>query len=137
MIRKVVIYCSGTVGEYLHRWKLPLGPWASLYVHRFIEPDIPVYHDHPWNFFSLILRGGYTEHRPGMPDAVRRPGSIAFRSAETLHYVDNLRGDTWTLVLRLRARREWGFMTTDGWVEWREYVQVKRPRNTSEEAIHA
>lgn len=73
LFRKIVIYCSGTSLAYLVRWRLRLSTeLCGVYVHRFLEPDVPVYHDHPWNFLTLILKGGYTEHRPWHPPRKRR-----------------------------------------------------------------
>jgi hypothetical protein len=28
---------------------------------------------------------------------------------------------TWTLVVRFRVRRHWGFFTPRGWLPWRDY----------------
>lgn len=39
-------------------------PWLALRLHHIRSSDHGgVFHDHPWSFFSLILRGGYFEHR--------------------------------------------------------------------------
>lgn len=135
LFQHVVIYCSGTEGEYLHRYKLRgSNDLFAVYIHRFVEPDVPIFHDHPWDFVSIMLAGGYTEHRPGLPAVERRRGSIAYRVAEGAHWVDDLQGDTWTLILRLRRRREWGFWTRNGWTPWRDYVRHKPPRNSDADA---
>lgn len=49
-------------GNYLTRWRVVQTPWFGIYVHRFDGPDPrPTLHDHPWNFQSLVLVGGYVE----------------------------------------------------------------------------
>lgn len=128
---------------YLVRYSLVGTPWASVMVHHILRPDAARdRHDHPWSFVSAMLRGGYWEELPPAPDypglppsqwptrkLVRRPrGSVRYRRAEALHRIDQLLGDTWTLVLTGRRRRTWGFSVTDGlgthWVDWRTYCGV-------------
>lgn len=123
LFRRNVIYCSGTTGEYLHRWTLLRSRWLGVFLHRFVRSAVAVYHDHPWDFWSLILKGGYVERRPQRTPNVRRPLSIAFRRAEDLHYVKLLGASCWTLVVRFRRRREWGFRVRGAWMPWREYVR--------------
>ena len=41
--------------------------------------DLPVEHNHPWGYFTLILSGGYYEVR-GEERTWRRPGWFAWRS---------------------------------------------------------
>ncbi len=79
-------------------------------------------HDHPFDFVSLILRGGYLEHRPGKPVRICLPKSLVWHRAEDLHYL-KLLGErpAWTLVLATNKRRAWGFSTEDGWVDARDY----------------
>lgn len=136
LFQKIVIFCSGTSIEYLVRYRLRLSnDLFGIYVHHFREPDIPVFHDHPWNFLTLILRGGYTEHRPWHPPRKRRAGSLAYRCAEQPHYVDELDGETWTLVVRFRRRREWGFWLgekLERWVPWQDYVRQRGGANSEE-----
>jgi hypothetical protein len=55
---------------YLRRWFLyPLRPGGKkdvprFYLHKFYSgDDHRDLHDHPWSFQSIILRGGYWEHR--------------------------------------------------------------------------
>lgn len=100
------------------------------------------FHDHPWSFISIVLRGGYVERRPLFPqqhaglqwtrDAdgktveegynVRRgPGSIAFRSYNDRHRIVSVEPETWTLVLQGPKRHSWGFYTRYGKVGWREF----------------
>lgn len=60
------------------------------------------------------------------PDPVRtwrRRFSILWRPAEWKHRLELDRGrPTWTLVVRFRKRREWGFdVPGRGWLDWRAY----------------
>jgi len=130
-------------GLYLERWVLLRLFGCSLYLHRFVRSDwTRDLHDHPRSFFTLPLRGGYRdETQPGRMDhgggviplglndfprahrLVRWPWP-RFRRAEHRHRVEL--DPRWphpvTLVLMLRARREWGFWTERGFIHWRIYT---------------
>ncbi len=87
---------------YLRRWYLiPRNPLLNVYLHQFLASDDDrALHDHPWWFFSLILKGGYTEVTEA--GAVARSGviggryggwnrwdrTIAFRPAAFRHRVE-------------------------------------------------
>lgn len=137
-----VIYCkNGPGGRYLERWGLRLPFGRAIYLHNIVARDHPVFHDHPWSFVSIVLRGGYTEvradadrlrGRPGgrpLPKTAlqrlfREAGSISRRTAKDAHYISHVEPNTWTLVLRGKYRAEWGFYPpTGGWVHWRDYLQ--------------
>lgn len=85
---------------------------ACLYIHRFMRSDADDPHDHPWNFFTYVISGGYkevfynrnqavvgTDERPGKEGKkyfsslwtktinTRLPGSIAYRRATDVHQV--------------------------------------------------
>ncbi len=60
----------------LERWRLLSTPWGGVYVHFIYREDLdrdP--HDHPWTFWSMVLRGGYTE------EVYTRPGEVGKREA--------------------------------------------------------
>ena len=53
------------LGNYMRRW-IARCPWFTLRLHNILQSDEGRdHHDHPFDFTSLILRGGYVEHRPG------------------------------------------------------------------------
>ena len=80
-------------------------------------------HDHPWDFLTLILAGGYVEAIKGKQSRVMRPGNFAHNLAEHTHRGTLIDGKpTWSLVRAWKARRVWGFDTPKGWVSWREYL---------------
>lgn len=106
---------------YLTRYVLIHTKLLAIYVHKFWMSDHNVPHDHPGNFFSLPLATGYTEHLPDGTALWRGPLSPKFRTAEEFHWVELNKGPAWTLFIRFRSRRNWGFMTPDGWVDHDEY----------------
>lgn len=115
-------------------------PWlpVSLRLHHIARPDLDRhFHDHPWTFVSLVLRGGYAECRPSsaVPNwrggdeedgvtSVRLPGSIGIRRYTDRHRIVSVLPDTLTLVLVFRKRQSWGFFTRQGKVHWRDYESV-------------
>jgi hypothetical protein len=55
---------------------------------------------------------------------VRKPFQPKFRTAEEFHCVEarpDKPGDIWTFFIHGRRRRDWGFLTKDGWVQHEEY----------------
>lgn len=115
-----VIRCEneGKDSEYLYRWRFLFNfPYFNIYLHNFKKPDTRVFHDHPWDFISIVLSGAYHEQRPGELTKYRKAGTIIVRTAEASHYVEGLEGDVWTLVIRGPYRRMWGFWTPKGWVD--------------------
>ncbi len=90
--------------------------WPQLRIHHIQQPDAGrELHDHPFDFISFVLKGGYIEEQS---DHVkyRRRFSIAFRRATDLHRINELHGDVWTLVLASRIKRKWGFIVDGEWV---------------------
>ena len=102
---------------YLTRYVLFRCKWFGIYVHKFWISDYDVPHDHPWNFFSLPLAVGYEEHLPDGTSIWRGPLSPKFRTANEFHWVELTNGPAWTFFVHFRHRREWGFLTKDGWVD--------------------
>jgi hypothetical protein len=57
-------FCIGGVDNpYIRRWwVVPRNRIYNIYLHNFKrDDDDRAYHDHPWNFCSIILRGAYFE----------------------------------------------------------------------------
>lgn len=97
---------------YMRRWIAHFGAF-SLRVHRWqASDDDEAFHDHPWWFLTLVLRGGYTDVSPTGIDELG-PGSIRLRSATHRHTVQVHKPGTWTLVLTGPAARRWGFWVGD------------------------
>lgn len=135
----IKLYASH-LGDYMRRWILRT-PWFTLRLHNILKSDEGRdFHDHPFSFVSLILRGGYMEHRPGCNG--RRfvgwwlrgsadvplcgcqryyPGSVVRRRAEDLHRLELFGRPAWTLVVTGPYRRTWGFKTTAGWIPFTSY----------------
>lgn len=103
------------------------------------------HHDHPFDFYSLILWGGYLEHRPGCLCFVEGktrdedphwreivatgcryygPGSIVRRKAEDYHRLELVNGPAWTFVITGPYRRTWGFLVNGEWIHYKKYHEM-------------
>jgi len=119
---------------YLRRWTLVETPWFKLMLHHILRSDADrELHDHPYDFTSLILWGGYLEHlEPPAGSELnvfrwREVGTLVRHQAEDLHRIELPAGCTaWTLVFCGRRRRTWGFKTKFGWMPWERYVALRR-----------
>ena len=118
----------------------------SLLLHYFHQgDDDDALHDHPWDFDTTILSGGYTEQLPPPPDPAygnpfkvitgppllseyshkRRVGDRIFKKSTDMHMAMNPLPGTWTLVRTAPRFRDWGFHPEGKpWVPWREYLGV-------------
>lgn len=103
-------------GNYLTRWRVIQTPWAALYLHRFDGPDPrPTLHDHPWNFVSVMLRGGYVERRLDTVTmqvnehrVVRLVNVMRTHDAHAITRL--LRTPSWSLLFVGRRVRTWGYL---------------------------
>src|SRR6266853_6456811 len=71
--------------NYMRRWTIET-PLGQIRLHHILRSDNDRhYHDHPFDFVSLILSGGYIEHRPNQPQRLYLPKSVLVRKAKDLH----------------------------------------------------
>ncbi|RXF72085.1 hypothetical protein [Hansschlegelia zhihuaiae] len=104
---------------YLERWwVIPRNRWFNVYLHTIHRSDDDrALHDHPWANMSIVLAGGYLEHRHGQPPAERRPGDVVLRGATAAHRLEILDPrPCWTLFVTGRITRLWGFHCPRGWI---------------------
>jgi hypothetical protein len=127
---------------YLRRWALILGLFSIRVHHFYRSDDERAFHDHPWWFVTLVLKGGYTDVSEcdtcegyGVYDSwcptcsgwgEKRDhllhGSVRFRPALHRHTVRVDPGGVWTLILTGPNVRTWGFWErrADGTVKFRK-----------------
>ena len=102
--------------------------YLNIYIHTFWYPEKDLFlHDHPWNFFSLILNGGYIE-KTKKGNNSKIVGSYGFYKANHLHQIlqiSDCEEFTRTLVITGKRRREWGYEKKDGsWISHKEYRET-------------
>jgi len=106
--------------KYLERYYLFRSKWFAIYIHRFWASDEDPLHDHPWDNISWVWKTGYWENLPDGQRLWRTEGFKAFRSAPEFHRVElqpGTEGKVWTIFIRFRRRRKWGFWHPEGWKE--------------------
>jgi hypothetical protein len=122
---------------------------GSIVLHQFIRGDDDgALHNHPYDFTTTILHGGYDEvvgdlriflpDGKQMPDGLeilgpfekdwatipRRVGDQVRKRSHEIHMATNPLPDTWTLVQTGPRVRDWGFYPPGKpFVPWRQFVQ--------------
>jgi hypothetical protein len=112
----------------------------NIFVHKFLKSDPDDVHDHPWPYATLILRGGYWEWIPvfNIRGAKiheycvwRGPGSFRFARANSFHRIElDPDVECWTLFMPGVKQRDWGFLVKDKWVQWQEYLSMRKSQST-------
>ena len=145
----VRIPSTQSIPQYMLRWwKIKRNAYFNIYFHHvFRSDDDTALHDHPWWSFSVVLDGGYYEHRI-LDGGVHTkewygPGSILFRrSGDQAHRLQldgqlssnpldtNFYGElpARTIFITGPVLRRWGFHHTEQWVDaydWDDF-QAKR-----------
>lgn len=121
--RDIVKTVDGKDSLYLRRFYLKRNGKTRCFLHYFARSDDDRFlHDHPWDFFTIILNKGYMEEIKGGKYRFRNARSGRFHPAEWLHRIHLTEGPVWTLFFPKQKRREWGFQTNEGWVSHTEYL---------------
>jgi hypothetical protein len=119
----------------MHRWRLIQTPWFGVYVHFIFREDLDNgSHDHPWQFWSLVLSGGYTEElhldprdRAGLvvPLHVVSRWTLHHFPLHRAHRITSVRPGTTTLCVVGRKLRVWGFYDEHQWVDYRDALRLR------------
>ena len=137
--RKLVIMDRINDEPYLERYYLFLKDRKrfpfNVFLHKFLKSDPDDVHDHPWGYFTLILKGGYYEWIPQFDASGKKIGEMArwcgpghFRvcSANSFHRIElDPSVECWTLFMPGPQKREWGFLTKGKWVQHEEYLAAR------------
>lgn len=104
----------------------------NIYLHHMLagDPDRDLHDHRSWNI-SIVLKGRYIEHCEDGSLKVRTTGQVIFRRATALHRIELPVDNTgfpipcWTIFILGPWYRNWGFMTTHGWVPHETYLPVE------------
>ncbi len=91
---------------YMERWVLDLKFRTIRLHHWFRGDDERHFHDHPWNFWVIVLKGSYYDVTPNGSTFMPR-WSISYRPALHKHMVKT--DGAWTLLITGPVIRNWGF----------------------------
>jgi len=104
----------------------------NIFLHKFLKSDPDDVHDHPWNYFTIILKGGYYEWIAQFDDQGKKTSEVrvwrgagSFRrgNTHTFHRIELKEGVTpWTLFFVGPKKREWGFLVNNKWIHYEQYL---------------
>lgn len=148
LFKKKIIYGCEARGDqnskYLTRWEFVSGKYFGIYIHKFHRSDDnSSLHDHPWNFITIPLKHGYNDcvfdggsDENGKPTFLRtrmKPFHAYYRKATHIHFVELLQDmflpvdkQAWTLVIRFKYIKWWGFWKKGVFTRFNEYFQQNR-----------
>lgn len=135
MFRKVKEIKSKAGELHFRRWSILSTPWFNIYLHCIHKKDDDKHmHDHPWSFYSIILKGAYVEERgvrgfvQSTKTIVRWPGSIQYVKKDIPHRITHIINNrpVWSLIITGKSGREWGYTTEQGWLDNKTYRENKR-----------
>lgn len=128
----------------MKRIRLVQTPWFGLYVHHIYREDLdPVPHDHPWNFWRMVIRGGYVERYFDNPatgkDVLRaqRRWRIGHFPTHHAHRIVLVKPKTVSLVFVGPKHRVWGFWgpredaVPRTWVDYRDALGLRPTEGVS------
>ena len=123
---KRTIYRNHTVGDapelYLERFYLWRGKSVGVYLHRFWASDEEGLHDHPWHSVTRILCGGYYERTVEGQRFITKLAGWRLMPMQMFHRIQlpkRFAGKTWTIFIRFKRQREWGFLPKESDIAWR------------------
>lgn len=123
---------------YMNRWwLLPYATWRpAVRVHEILRSDDDgAFHDHPWCYLTVVLKGGYFEVKPVFEDGIYKhdarkwygPGSVLFRRARSWHRLELPAPNqpATTLFVTFKYQQAWGFMPQPekNKVHYKDYLQ--------------
>jgi hypothetical protein len=101
---------------YLIRWRLE-APYGSIRLHHWLGPDDDrAFHDHPWDFVTFVIKGGYKDFNDNAIEHLKAP-TVQHRSAFHKHTVVPDLGGCWTIVVTGPKIRHWGFWLNDKFIK--------------------
>ena len=93
---------------YLIRWTIVFFGYSIRLHHWIRSDDKRFFHDHPFDFISIVLKGKYTNVTPEGKYKIYA-GSIWFSEGNKRHYLDIPKEGVWTLLFCSKPYRKWGF----------------------------
>jgi hypothetical protein len=98
----------------------------NIFLHKFHKSDPDDLHDHPWNYMTFIVKGGYWEYTPE-GKFWRGAGHFRRCTAESYHRIELEPGvECWTIFMPGKQRRDWGFDMEGHWIQHEEYLEARR-----------
>jgi len=113
----------------------------NIFVNKYVISDSCELHDHPWDFFTVILRGGHWEHvfvdnnNKETLRVWRTAGYYQLVHAECARRIelDETAGPCWTLCIPFCRWRPWGYYRrleggneSTRWMDYEHYFRLRK-----------
>lgn len=115
---------------HFRRYRLLSTRWFSIYIHKIYKSDQDLHlHDHPWNYFNMILKGGYIEET--IENNCKKKNVMihyrySFRKATQCHKILHMITPcVTTLFITGKSYRTWGYQVNDAWIDHMTYRELK------------
>lgn len=102
------------------RFALFYSTYFAIYIHKLYASDSDPYpHNHPWNYISFVLQGGYREHKVKLKAdgtriskvVKRKRFSLAYSGRKAYHRILRLfKTPTVTLFITWGKHQEWHYL---------------------------
>lgn len=97
-------------------------PKFNVFFHKIVQSDLYDLHDHPFWYFTIILKGGYWEYTP-KGKFWRGPGHMRLSRPKSLHRLEvEQNRPCYTLFFRFKRVRSWGFLHRGRWIDNKTYL---------------
>ena len=126
---RMTIPCKNGL-EYLTRLRIVQTPYFGIFLHDIHEDDSDrCCHNHPWTFFSFVVRGWYSERLYPNPVVdpqnyvvkVHRRFSLHRMDRESAHRLTYAETGLKTLIFVGPRRATWALFDAGRFVEWQAY----------------
>lgn len=112
----VILKPYKSISNYLHRFTLIKVGKLHIRLHRILSKDMTtLYHNHPFNYISIILFGGYKEKvltNNKEQTLSHKFLSIIKRDNTTYHRIEQVKKNTITLFITYKNNNKWNAINT-------------------------
>lgn len=94
---------------YMYRWVFDFKLF-SVRLHKWLRSDDKrAFHNHPWSFITIVLRGSYTDVSTDKKEVLCK-GCIRYRKSSHKHYVEVPKEGCLSLIITgPTIDKKWGF----------------------------
>ena len=106
-----------SIPKYLERFTILKVFNFHIRIHKILSEDkTPYYHNHPFNFMSIIIGGGYTEEvlqDDTVITKIHNRFHYIFRHKSTYHKIKSIKPNTKTLFFAIGNSKKWHLKSID------------------------
>lgn len=103
LINMKILKPYSNIKNFLYRFSIIKIGILHIRIHKIVDKDrTSFYHNHPFHYLSIILKGGYEEHRLVNNEVIIKRFSFLsfiFRNRNSYHRINSIIGETITLFI--------------------------------------